>query len=255
MFRKVGVAFSGKSNKREDRGARALDQRLNEDGKFDSQSHRSKHTQRHQQYQKERAQRIHEQNMTHRPESWHVKSAEEKGALETKHFHGQRLFSHYHHHSSPPLIKTVSSDQEEEKGMESTKSEKSEITMVTASPTKRLEKTKIPLMRFTKNGQEVVPNTENAAILTDLSERVTDLEYEGGHSFFKSLRLLLEVYYFSLFLWCQFLCGCACRVIKYQLLALFHLKKVAVIVIRFLTRLLLSGIHVLLSGSRHGVVG
>ena len=189
--------------------------------------------------------------MTHRPDTWHAKSVEEKGAVETKHFHGQRLFSHYHQH--PPLIRTVSSDKEEEKAMDSCKSA---LTMVTASPMKRSEKGKnVPLLRFTSSGQEVVPNTENKATLLDLSERLTDLEYEGDHSFLKSLSLLVEACYFSLFLWCQALWGCASGVIKYQVLALFQLKKVAALIVQFFTRLLLAGIRLLLFGVSKRAVG
>ena len=130
--------------------------------------------------------------------------------------------------------------------------------MVTASPMKRIEKGekgKVPLLRFTARGQEIVPNTENAAALTELSERLTDLEYESGHSFLKSLSLLVEACYLAMFLWCQMAWGCASRVVKYQVWALFQVEKIAASVVRIITRLMLAGIRLLLFGVTKGVVG
>ena len=121
----------------------------------------------------------------HRTESLHTKVI---GLDDKKHFHGQRLFSHYRkptNNNHTTIFKTASTDSRD-----TMETEKSAVSQVTASPMKPgSEKgTKVPLLRFSARGQAVVPNNENAATLTELSERLSDLEYEGGHSFLKSLR-------------------------------------------------------------------
>ena len=181
--------------------------------------------------------------MSHRPETWQAK--EKEAAAESKNFHGQRLFSHYH-----PILKTASNGSDET--MESTKSA---VSQVTASPLKRtgIEKGKVPLLRFTSRGQEVVPNNENAATLTDLRDRLTDLEYEEDHSFLKSLSLLLEAWYFSVFLWFQMVWGGISRVVKCNFMIGYQIKKYAALAVQFLTGLLLAGLRLLMFGVTKGV--
>ena len=132
--------------------------------------------------------------------------------------------------------------------------EKSAVSQVTASPMKPgSEKGKVPLLRFTARGQAVVPNNENAATLTDLSERLSDLEYEGDHSFLKSLSLLIEAWYFSVFLWFQMVWSGVIRVVRYNLMIGYQMKKLAALVLNFITRLLLAGLRLLRFGVTKGV--
>ena len=65
--------------------------------------------------------------------------------------------------------------------------------------------------------------------------------------------LLVEAWYFTVFLWFQMVWGGIFRVVKYNLKIGYQVKKFAAMVVQFLTHLLLAGLRLLMFGVTKGV--
>ncbi len=140
-------------------------------------------------------------------------------------------------------------DSSSPKGVEPPKdSTRSQMSYVTASPIKRPGIAKVPLIRLKPPNKPISERNER---LICLNERLAELEAEDA-IMLSAFFLLLETWYFSVVLavsWCWGVVSGVCGAVASVVLAVLEqFKRIAAVSILLLTRVVLTGIKLLLFG-------